>query len=235
MLGKLSALRRELGWREGSLYLLDQALARASGGHARLIRYVIVAQPVGRPGATAMRPDRSTHVEPVPAGHPLTAQFPRPAEVISRRYASGARCVSASVGGSFAGYLWWQGDTYEEDEVHCRYRLEGPQRCTWDFDVYVEPRYRAGRMLARLWAAADTQFAADGVRWSFSRIASSNRASLAAHARLGAVERCRAAFLLLGPLQFAWLPGWPWLRLSIGHIGRPELRLRSPDDPNQDA
>lgn len=225
MLARLLRLRRELGLREALLYATDQALARTSGGRVRMIRYAIVAQPVATATPATLRPDGQTQIVDVAADHPLVAGFPRPPQVIAQRYRDGARCLAATHGGRFAGFLWWQLQGYEEDEVHCHYRLFDADRCAWDFDVHVEPAYRLGRTLARLWAAAHARLAADGVAWTFSRIALSNRASLAAHARLGAVECTRATFLRIGPLQLAWLPA---LRLSWGRHRRPELVLRAP-------
>lgn len=228
MLGKLRRLQQELGAREGLLYAIDQALARASRGHCRLIRYAIVAQPVTPAAAAALRADGKTRIERIPAGHALVAQFPRPAHILQRRYRDGACCLAATQGDAFVGFLWWQQAGYEEDEVWCLYQLLDADQSVWDFDVHIEPRFRLGRALARLWAAANAELAAQGIAWSFSRIALSNRASLAAHARLGAVECARASFLCLGPLQLAWLPGAPWLRLSWATLGRPVLALRVP-------
>lgn len=227
MLGKLRRLRDELGTREACCYALDQSLARVSGGRCRLIRYAIVAQPIAA-STPALRPDPKTSIEPIPQGHPLAARFPRPPHIIERRYRDGARCLAATQGSEFVGFLWWQHQGYEEDEVWCRYQLVDASRCVWDFDVHIEPRYRLGRALARLWAAANAELAAQDITWSFSRIALSNRASLAAHARLGAIECARASFLRLGSLQLAWLPGAPWLRVSWGARGRPVLPLRLP-------
>ena len=112
--------------------------------------------------------------------------------------------------------------------MRCSYVLDDPARCVWDFDVYVEPRFRLGRTLARLWAAVDGELAADGVAWSFSRISTFNQASLAAHARMGTVERCRVLFVRIGRLQLSLLPGAPRLHVSISDRRRPTLRLAAP-------
>ena len=227
-LGKLRALWRELGPLDASLYLLDRAFARASGDRMRLFKYAIVAQPVGRASAQVPRPDARTRIERLPAGHRLAAHFPRPPAVIERRWRDGASCLGATVSGEFAGFIWWQRGRYEEDEVRCSYVLGDPARCVWDYDVYVEPRFRLGRTLARLWAAVDGELAADGVAWSFSRISAFNRASRAAHARLGAVERCRVLFVRIGPVQLSLLPVAPWLHLSASDRRRPALWLAAP-------
>lgn len=227
-LDRLLLLWRDLGRLDGTLYLLDRLLGGISSGRMRVLRYAIVAQPVGRASATALRPDARTCIERLPAGHELAASFPRPPAVIAQRYRDGADCIGATVGGDFAGFIWWQRGRYEEDEVRCSYVLDDPARCVWDFDVYVEPRFRLGRTLARLWAAVDGELAADGVAWSFSRISTFNQASLAAHARMGTVERCRVLFVRIGRLQLSLLPGSPRLHVSISDRRRPTLRLAAP-------
>jgi hypothetical protein len=220
---------RTLGALDGSLYLLDQVLRRASGGRAELRRYLLAAQPIGRGGAP-LRPDPATELRSVPAEDPLVAAFPRPASIVARRYAVGAHCTAALVRGELAGFIWIQRGRYEEDEVRCDYVLADPQRTVWDFDVYVEPRFRIGRTMARLWDHVDRGLAAGGVRWSFSRISVFNAASLASHRRLGIVECGHATFLCLGPLQLAWLPGRVLPQAGFGARSRPEVRLAAPAD-----
>ena len=225
---KLRALWRDLGPLDAALYLADQLLGRASGGRVRVLRYAIVAQPVGRASAQALRPDARTVIGHLTAGHALAASFPRPPAVIERRWRDGADCIGAAVDGTFAGFIWWQRGRYEEDEVRCTYVLDDPARCVWDFDVHVEPRFRLGRTLARLWAAVDRELADGGVAWTFSRISTFNHASLAAHARLGTVERCRVLFVRAGALQLSLLPAAPWLHFSASDARRPTLRLAAP-------
>lgn len=235
MTTRWDALVRELGGRgDALLYLADRVLDRASGGRARVVKYHVVAQPIGRAGAYAvLRDDGRTRIEPAPPSHPCVADFPRPPAVVARRYRDGAQCLVATVGAAFAGFLWWQSHRYDEDEVRCRYELADAARSVWDFDVHVEPRWRLGRTLARLWAEADRRLAAQGIEWSFSRISAFNRASLAAHSRLGARRCASAVFVVLGPLQLSWLAGADgaraaWPRWSIGERGKPRLVLAPP-------
>lgn len=220
---KLNNLRRQLGAWNAALYLLSRVLETASYGHVRLIKYYIVAQPITQ--GTALRPDPKTTLAFTREGDPLTQHFPRPRSVIARRYADGAQCITATVNGQFAGFLWWQHDRYEEDEVRCTYVLEQPQRCVWDYDVYVEPQFRFGRTLARLWEAANDHLAGHGVQWSYSRISAFNAASLQTHARLG-MRACRSAtFWLLGPLQIGCQSSAPFLHVSLSERQRPQMRL----------
>ena len=159
---------------------------------------------------------------------PQVFAFPRPASVLARRYAGGARCTVARVRGEFAGFIWTQRMSYEEDELRCNYVLEEPELSIWDFDVYIEPRFRIGRTMARLWSHVDAELAVTGVRWSFSRISAFNPASRTSHARLGAIDCCSALFLLAGSSQLSCLPEWPYLHLSCGKQRAPVLRLRPP-------
>jgi hypothetical protein len=162
------------------------------------------------------------------AADALVHEFPRPADVLARRFAQGTSCHSAIVNGRFGGFIWISRQCYEEDEVRCSYRLDDPQRCVWDFDVYVPPELRMGRTLARLWQHVDALLAAEGVAWSLSRISAFNRASQQSHARLGAVQVGWAVFLVLGPVQLALATRTPYLHLSLTRASRPTLTVRAP-------
>jgi GNAT superfamily N-acetyltransferase len=224
----LRSVFKQMGRVDGSLYLGSRVLERFSGGRLRIVKYRLVAQPIGRAAGPALRADPATVMQDIPQGAALAAAFPRPPEIIARRYEAGATCTAALVRGEFAGFIWLQRGRYEEDEVRCSFVLETPAICVWDFDVYVEPRYRIGRTMARLWGHVDAEQAARGVRWSFSRISAFNPASLASHARLGIVDCGSALFFVAGPLQLSVLPRFPYLHLSAGDSSAPVWRLRPP-------
>jgi hypothetical protein len=233
----LTSLRRtcgELGCKNALLYYVAEGLGRLSGQRLSLVRYLIVAQPVtDKP--LVRRPDSTTVIDRVDAGDERIADFPRPADIIARRYAAGNLCLQATVGGAFAGFLWLAFGAYEEDEVRCRYELADPSRLVWDFDVFVDPRYRLGRSFGRLWDAANELLRGQGIQWSISRISAFNAASRAAHGRLGAVPLGHATFIRLGAIQLALLPGriLPWL--SWNEASRPVLRLRGPEGQGRRA
>lgn len=217
-----------LGVANGLLYLVSRVLDRVSAGSVRLLRYRIVAQPIGNAGLRALRADSTTIVQPTPANSPIVAAFPRPPQVLRRRYEGGAECFTAVVRTAFAGFIWFQRNAYDEDEVRCRYILAAPERCVWDFDVHVEPRFRLGRTLARLWQAVDAHLAAQGIQWSFSRISAFNAASTGAHARLGTIDCGSATFLCVGAVQLALLSTPPFVHLSFSNRQRPSVRLAPP-------
>jgi hypothetical protein len=223
------ALVAEHGGRSvAALYVLHRVLQRVSGGRAAIVPYVLVAQPVGNPALADVKPDASTVVRRITPDDPVVASFPRPAEVNAQRFADGSECYVAWVKGQFAGHIWIARGRYVEDEVRCVYEIADPVTCVWDYDVYVEPRLRLGRAMARLWRAVDDDLAARGVRWSFSRINRFNAASMRAHQRLGAVEIGRVMFSVVGSLQLrrvgAPTRGACWLPDGPGGVSRVALR-----------
>jgi len=227
VLESLKRTYRDLGFGTSLLYYISEVARRVSGQRIRLTRYLIVAQPI--PAAPFVkRPDRATLISQVDADDLRVASFPRPTNIIARRYAAENICLQAAVDGTFAGFLWLAFGTYEEDEVRCRYELSEPSRMVWDFDVYVEPRFRLGRTFVRLWDAANELLRNRGIRWSISRIAAFNAASLAAHARLGTVKLGYATFLSIGEFQLAILPNHRVPAISWNHQTRPTLSLSPP-------
>lgn len=225
---KLKAPLRHLGLVEGLYYLASRVINKISFGRARLIRYHIVAQPVPIEAPANLRPDGGTVIAPVGAGDALCAEFPRPPAIIAARYSNGNTCLAAKVKGHFAGFLWYAHHHYEEDEVRCRFEIAEPKLAVWDYDVYVEPQYRLGRTLGRLWAAAHAQLRAEGIRWSFSRISTFNPNSLHSHARLGARNIGTLTFLTLGQAQLTFGLTDRRIHYSASTDTWPEYRLHAP-------
>jgi hypothetical protein len=223
----LRVMAADCGWPVAFMFACHRLLEVASGARMRVLPYRIMVQPVGQPGAP-LRPDATTVVGRVEPGDALVAQFPRPAPpLLTKRWHGGAACYAATVKGEFAGFVWIQREAYEEDQVRCLYRLPGPQ-AVWDFDVFVQPRFRLGRTMARLWRYVDETLGADGVRWSFSRIEMYNGASIKSHARLGARQVGRVIFVVIGPWQLALADMAPYGHLSLRASSRPVLELRPP-------
>lgn len=225
-LASLRQLAAHAGWPVAWLYLLHRGLGLLRVGH--VVPYALMAQPIGQGAYAAVRDDPATVTRIALADDALSAALPRPDAVNRARWAQAARCHLCSVKGQFAGTIWIQRDHYDEDEVQCRYVLAEPATSVWDFDVYVEPSRRLGRTLGRLWKAVDAQLAAEGVRWSFSRISKFNPASMNSHARLGAVPIGWATFVVLGRVQLALASTAPHLHLSWRGARRPSYRLHPP-------
>lgn len=210
------------------LYFLQRLLAKVSFGHCRMHVYLFCAQPIRSGVFNSLRDDAATMVHSVRSGSPLVAHFPRPPEVNSRRFARGTECYAITVKGEFAGHIWFAEHHYDEDEVRCRYELPKDQLSIWDYDVYVEPRYRLGRTLSRLWKGVDAVMGARGVRWSISRISLSNVASIQTHERMGAVHLATGAFLVIGWLQLSFFSKAPYLHISLNASQCPVISLKPP-------
>lgn len=241
------------------LYRMHRLLQKLSGGRAGLHVYLFCAQPVNALALNGVRDDAGTRIVPVLPGDPLLQSFPRPPAVLARRFASGATCHAALVKDQFAGHVWLASGHYDEDTVRCRYQLPGPA-AVWDFDVYVAPRFRGTRVIARLWQAVGRVLHRGAIDWSFSRIDLFNKASVQAHEHLGARHLRSGIFLTLGPLQAAlftcprrWVLTWGGNRAPViempmpadapssrlhalphpdpGSAARPAKRAAPPDEP----
>lgn len=217
-----------LGWKDGALYAISRVLRRVPGANARLVKYYFVAQPVPRTMESPAPGAGSIFVAAVREGDPLVAHFPRPPEVIARRYADGAICLAAQGRQGFAGFLWITFGPYDEDEVRCRFVTLPAQTTSWDFDVYVDPAFRMGRAFIRLWQAANACLRERKVEWTLSRISAFNDDSLRSHARLGGMRIASAAFLCVGSIQVTVASVRPWLHVSFSPASQPALMLRAP-------
>lgn len=204
----------ELGWANAVLYWLSEVLHRTSGGKIRLIKYLLVAQPVAENDLTPFRRGRSIAVEEATSEKVLSTDFGRPSTVIAERLRVGSRCLLAYRQEDFVGFQWFTMQDYPEDEVRCLFELRPEDRCAWDFDIFVAPVARAQPVFMRLWDACNSQLRAEGITLSLSRINAFNSASLRAHARMGASTIATASFLVLGRWQLALLPAPPWLHVS---------------------
>jgi predicted ATP-grasp superfamily ATP-dependent carboligase len=212
-----------------TLYRLHRVLQICCRGRAALYAYVLCAQPVGH-AAAQMRPLDHIRTEVADTTSPWISSFPRPAAVIRHRFDRGAHCDVVTVRGEFAGYLWLQRGHYDEDEVRCRYLLPEQAASVWDFDVYIEPRFRMSRALSQLWAAVTDRLNREGIRWTFSRISLFNPGSLAAHERMGATKVGLVLFLVIGRMQISWASGCRWLHVSVSERSIPTVTLTAPVD-----
>lgn len=214
--------------------MVGAALARLSGGRIRLVKYFLMAQPVVALRSAALR-SGSFVVTEMHAGDPRTAAFPRPAAEIESRFAHEARCIAAWYGSDFAGFLWFAEGGYDEDEVRCRFCLRPEDGAVWDFDVYVDPRFRATRAFSLLWTSALAAMRARGVRWSISRVNAFNVESMRAHQRLGARRIGWALFVLFGSLQWTLTSRGRMTCRRLEHGPYPTIDVRAPYDGSASA
>jgi hypothetical protein len=228
----LSTIRRSVashGLVNGLLYLVDRALARATRGRCHLTKYYFVAQPVPEQPLTAASRATQTRVFRVSGIEDIISTFPRPPEVIARRFADGAVCFVAERDGSLVGFIWIKRERYDEDTVRCEYVLDATQGIAWDFDAWVAPEFRMTRAFVQLWEAANRYLRQCGCRWSGSRISAFNSLSLASHRRLGAIRLSTGLFLSVGSAQLALFSAPPYVHLGFGAGSRPKLLIRPPD------
>jgi len=207
------------------LYAVNRLMRYASRDKWRIVKYFLVAQPIFSDAEAPSRGQETIRVSLAGPQHPMVGVFPRPPEVIQRRFEHGASCLVAVAKERFVGFLWLAWREYHEDEVRCIYRLTDRSRSVWDFDVHVEPQYRMGRTFMRLWQAANKHLAPRGVEWSFSRISAFNRGSLAAHARLGARKLHSALFVCFGDVQLSFFTLQPFVHFSASPRNTPVICL----------
>lgn len=224
LMARWSRSVQEIGHLATCVLALDRLLRAVSRGHARLVVYVLIAQPVGIAMGTPMRASSKTEVREVGPGDPILQLVPRPANTLSARFLAGGTCLASTVNARFAGMLWYVPGSYEEDEVRCTYRMARPD-LSWDYDLHIEPAYRGTRVFARLWQFYAHKLREQGIAWSLSRIALHKTESLAAHARMGSQRIGTACFWVVGSAQLALFSQAPYVHLSLSAQRRPELLL----------
>ena len=221
---RLVALFRELPPGLAVEYLLRRGLSPLG---ARLHHYLLVLQPVAEgPLLPARRPSAFT-IRPISEEEYRTSWFPRPESVIRARFAQGARCWVAFRRGEAVGCQWLVPGPYDEDEVRCRFVPSPPGRVAWDFDIYIVPELRLGRLFLQLWDTANAWMRSEGLQWSASRIDALNQASVNSHLRMGARVVGDLWFLSIGDrLQLARWPGG--LHVSVREDDVPEVEVEAP-------
>ncbi len=232
MANRLSATIARLGPGNALLYWTDRVFARLTVGRARIHRYRFFAQPIPDKPLLPVRASSKTRVIELERGDEALVDLPRPLAVIDQRFDQGGVCLGAYVNDEFAGCLWYNAGGYLEDEVRCRYVPVPAGDAVWDYDVYVAPRFRMGRVFLVLWDAAFAHMRETGVGWSLSRVSTYNAASQSSHQRLGARPMGTATFLRIAGLQLM-LSGLrrPRLHLSFTDRQTPSIHLRAAETP----
>lgn len=220
MWGKFNALYRELGGGPMADYLLRRLLAVLG---LSFHRYRLVVQPVPEKSWLPERHRAAFDIRPVGRDDYQLDWFPRPAEVIRQRFEQGALCWVAFKDGDAVGCQWLLPGPYLEDEVRCRFLPLPARRVAWDFDVYVVPEMRLGRLFLLLWDTVNAWMREQGIVCTASRIDSLNLQSIRSHQRMGASTVGTAWFLSAGGWQLArWPGGW---QLSGDPERMPEIKV----------
>lgn len=225
---KIQTPIRTLGVVDGALYLVSRLLCVASRNRCSLLRYYFVAQPINRVAPEKLARNSDILIRRIFPGDPLLPQLSRPMSVLEDRFRQGATCFLATKGVEIVGYIWIILDQYKEDEVRCVYRTRPERKVAWDFDVYIDPRYRLGRSFVRLWDAAAGFLEERGYEASISRISAFNQRSLKSHSSMGAIRLGSATFIKLwgGQIMFSDLK--PYVHLSFSHERLPAFYLTAP-------
>jgi len=227
MLRKLRTTIDELGVSSAVLYAANRALSRF-GTRAGVHHYDLVVQPVRSAPLLPRGLGRSIEVRPIGLDDPALVAMPVPAVVLQNRFAQAAECLGAMRDGRLIGYLWLCCGPYEEDEVRCRFVPGPPGRAAWDFDVYVDPRYRLSPAFACLWDEAHDLLRRRGITHTFSRISRYNVASWRAHSRLEARRVGTAVFVRIGAFQVMASSVRPPVHVAFVRSARPVVRLDVP-------
>jgi GNAT superfamily N-acetyltransferase len=217
----------DLGIANAVLYSVSRVL-RLVTGRDMLRYYLFTAQPVSERPLIRVSGRRQVRVDIVAPENYRLAWFPRPAHVIADRFRQGGLCFAAFKGDEAVGCLWLARDEYREDEVACRFVPQPAHLAVWDFDVYVKPEHRGGRVFAYLWDEAFQWLKDNGYRWTMSRIDGFNPASIRAHRRLGARVMGRGIFFVAGKLQISFFTVRPFVNLCWGRRHPPKVRVRAP-------
>ncbi len=213
----------QLGWVNAGLYLFSQLTDVFSVGLS-LKKYYFVAQFLNGQPLLPQRKGRQFIVVELLSDVQDTHPCPRPAPVIADRYAQGAVCLATYKGEEFAGCLWYVNPRYREDEVRCLYQLVSAQ-AVWDFDVYVEPKFRLSPVFLKLWDATSAKLISEGYCWSLSRISAFNAMSLSSHKRMGAQVVGWAIFMRAGVVQLSIASLRPFLHISFSESSFPVFKL----------
>lgn len=218
-LSRASDYLREHGWRVGFALAAHRALGHL-GAHYGLYWYRFYRQPLQ--GAPSLRANTSIEFSWLPGYEERLASLPRPVAKLQARFEQDVQCLIATKEGELRACAWFGFNRFEEDEVRCTFIL--PRHAVWDFDIYVFPKYRIGRLFVRIWQEANRKLAAEGYTESFSRISVYNSNSIRSHEKMGAQKAGGALFLKLGRVQMMLASPSP--RISFSVQRRPDIDFR---------
>lgn len=188
---------RTMGLAGWLVYATDRVLGRLFRGRAGIHVLRFYMQPVPAEGLVSKRADDSFTVGVIGRDVVPETVFERPPGVVSERFDDGSICIAALKRDELAAFMWLQRGVLRERIVRCRLHALPHEQVEWDYDFYIQPRYRLSRLFARLWDAAANDLRERGVNATLSWVHLHNRASANAHARLGAAPIGWAMFLVV--------------------------------------
>lgn len=224
MLQKVVGVYRDFGLIAGSLYVLDRLLRSLSSGLGLYV-YEFMVQPLTDKPLLPANLARGLAFREIERGDPEVAQMPARPDVKESRFHQGARCLGAYRNDSLVGYIWLCSNSYEEDEVRCKYWLTSPIDSTFDFDLVVLPEHRMGLGFLSVWHCASQYLRQRNVRYSFSRLTRFNLASRRSHHHLGWYRVGSAVFLKAWSWELMLATIAPFVSLTLGPRQRVSLKL----------
>jgi len=204
------------GW---MIYAIDRTFDAISGGRLRLTVADFYLQPLGPIARVPSVTDESIRVGPISREEADPAQMARRAEVLDDRFGSGSTCIAAMRGEEIQGFMWLHFSPLHDKDLRLVLAAADDTGLAWDYDMFIQPKYRLGRTFSRLWEAAQLELIRKGRRGTLSWIRIENGASRRAHIRLGATRVGRAVMLAVSQWQITISSMRPWI--SVSRPGRP--------------
>lgn len=192
---------RAIGLWPYSVYVLGRMLRTLSCGDA--VHYRLMAVDLKALLASNARCDE-VKLAALKRGDPRLEHLDVSAQIVRERMAQGAVCLALSKGAKLQGCIWYAVDRYDEDEVRAQFVL--PRSAVWDFGAYVAPEHRLSRSFDQLWRGFARYSSDQGSRYSISRIATHNVASMRAHGRLPHTVLGDCSFIRVFSLQLCLSP-----------------------------
>ncbi|QIB64697.1 hypothetical protein [Kineobactrum salinum] len=216
---RYAAFLREHGLLVGGALLVHRILSRISES-CGLYWYRFYRQPLVAIDSPA-RSSGTLEFVWLDQYHDILGQLPRPEHNIRLRFEQQVKCLLACKQQELVACAWFGFGEFEEDEARCTYLL--PSSAVWDFDVFVFPKYRIGRIFLKTWQQANDALGREGYRYTLSRISAYNRRSILSHEKLGAEKVGAALFLKLGSVQLMVANLAPWVSLSWSAASAPRI------------
>jgi hypothetical protein len=223
---KLKRTIKQFGWIDSIFYVLNH-LASIVKIDLFFNKYYFAVQPLNADPTLPSEKGKRLRVEWLLPSSIKSNPCPRPYHVMQDRYCQGSECLAIFKEDVFAGCLWYIKYHYKEDEVRCLYELP-EDIAVWDFDVYVDPKFRLSPVFLKLWDAASAKLVNEGVRWSFSRISAFNAMSLSSHKRMGAKIVGWSVFVRMSSLQLTISSLKPYFHLSFSDASYPIFKFDLP-------
>ena len=214
----------ELGLPVTICYSIHRLLSKLSS-KSGVYLYHLYEQPFNHKNTQSVKPNSLYFCwsEEFTAEHLL---LPRPVDVLKERFNQNSKCLMVKNKEDFAGCIWFGLNNYIEDEVKCVFCFDSEQQYVWDYDVFIEPKYRMSRVFFKMWSYAESALVSQGYRATLSRISAYNIRSINSHIRLGAQDIGWACFLNIFGMQLMVSKFKPFVHLSFGKSNHVYLKIK---------